>query len=383
MPPPNTPAHRPPAQGDTLKSLLARPATLDRIAAIAPKCLSPERVVKVMLLTFSRDSKLWRCTPQSLLAALMRCAQFGLEPDGRLVHLIPYKDQVNIIIDWKGLVEIARRNGIECNATLVYEEDEFDLLPDDGSGRCFLKHGINARKPRTKILGAYSRSRRIDGSGQIDYEWMSLSEIESIQKRSESAREGKGPWITDFGEMARKTVLRRHSKRWPLCAEDRTALDDEDDRAVDIRPARNVTATARPVFEEDDEDETRQIGNAPPESPPEESKEAPKNKTKPEGKTTKAKAETVDVQTKQDVTPDPALYEKLELMVTEEWGANFEIFKAAIIDLGHLPDANRWKGYEDIPPEIVAAILSKPKGYANQVITKKEELERGSEEASQ
>lgn len=360
-------------QADTLKSLLAKPATIERIAAIAPKHLSPERVVKIMLLTFNRDSKLWRCTPQSLLAALMRVAEFGLEPDGRLVHLIPYKDQVNVIIDWKGLVEIARRNGIESNATLVYEEDDFELLPDDGSGKCFLRHTVNPRKPRTKILGAYSRSRRLDGTGQIDYEFMTLSEIEAVRKRSAAANDG--PWVTDFGEMARKTVLRRHSKRWPLCAEDRAALDEDDDRAVDIRSTRNLTTTSRPVFDDDDEDDRPQIKDGSSDDREQEDKEkeeAAKSKAKSE-KPTKPKSEPAKEVRKE---PEPEVYLRLEAMVAEEWGANFAILKGAIVDLGHLPDAIQWKSYQDIPEQTVIAILNKPRGYANAVMVKKEELEK-------
>ncbi|HXD11553.1 MAG TPA: recombinase RecT, partial [Anaerolineales bacterium] len=130
-------------QPDTIKSLLSRPEVLDRIRAVAPKYLSAERVAKILLLTCQRDQKLLRCTPQSLLAAVMRAAQMGLEPDGRLCHLIPYKDTVNVIIDWKGLVEIARRNGLEAKAVLVRERDDFECLEDDGSGRTNLRHQVN------------------------------------------------------------------------------------------------------------------------------------------------------------------------------------------------------------------------------------------------
>jgi recombination protein RecT len=46
---------------------------------------------------------------------------------------------------------------------------------------------------------------------------MTQREIQDVRSRSKAAQ--NGPWVTDFGEMARKTVVRRAAKYWPLSPE--------------------------------------------------------------------------------------------------------------------------------------------------------------------
>jgi hypothetical protein len=58
-----------------------------------------------------------------------------------------------------------------------------------------------------------------DGSQLLEV--MSLEEIEKVRKVSRAAN--NGPWVSWWGEMARKTVMRRLSKRLPMS----TDLEDE------------------------------------------------------------------------------------------------------------------------------------------------------------
>ena len=70
----------------------------------------------------------------------------------------------------------------------------------------------------------------------VKAEVMTTEEVERIRARSKAGKEG--PWVTDWNEMAKKTVFRRLSKWLPLSAEYRDAVDKDDDV---------LDAVARPV----------------------------------------------------------------------------------------------------------------------------------------
>ena len=73
---------------------------------------------------------------------------------------------------------------------------------------------------RGDCLGAFCVVELNDGA--VHRERMSVAEIESIRARSKAGK--SGPWVTDWDEMARKTVFRRASKWIPLSADIADAL---------------------------------------------------------------------------------------------------------------------------------------------------------------
>ena len=83
-----------------------------QIARALPRTMSPERFARIALTATYKNPKLLNCTRESLLQCLMELSAIGLEPDGRRAHLIPFKDQCTLIIDYKGIAELIRRNGV-------------------------------------------------------------------------------------------------------------------------------------------------------------------------------------------------------------------------------------------------------------------------------
>ena len=69
---------------------------------------------------------------------------------------------------------------------------------------------------------------------------MSVDEIEAIRRRSKAGN--SGPWVTDWNEMAKKTVFRRLTKWLPLSPEFRDAVeaDDEPSAPIEVRQAKVV-----------------------------------------------------------------------------------------------------------------------------------------------
>ena len=211
-----------------IRSLIQSDAGKKQFALALPKHIKPDRFVRVALTAFTKNPKLLHCTQQSLLSALLDCSSMGIEPDGRKAHLIPYGDKCTLIVDYKGLVDIARRSGeiADIHADVVCEGDKFDYNFGTDSK---LVH-VPAIKGRGNVFAVYSFVRLKDGSSS--FEVMNVEEIEKIHMRSKAANDG--PWKTDWNEMAKKTVFRRHSKWLPVSSEFQNAIDKDYDTPPDI-----------------------------------------------------------------------------------------------------------------------------------------------------
>jgi len=216
-----------------IKSLLEGPDFQAAVEKAIPSHLKPERFVRIALSAMTRTPKLYDCTPESLFRCLLDLSALGLEPDGRRAHLIPYGKECTLIIDYKGLAELAMRSGIVSNihADVVCENDTFEY--DRGELK---KHAIDFRKARGAMFAAYALVRFKDGTEKCEV--MNKDQIEVIRKRSRAGN--AGPWKTDFDEMAKKTVFRRLSKWLPLSAEFRDALEKDDDELTDLRVEREA-----------------------------------------------------------------------------------------------------------------------------------------------
>jgi recombination protein RecT len=225
----------------TLRDKLNNPAQLQEIARALPAHMSADRMARVTLTAMTRTPKLAECEPASFFQCLMTCSQWGLEPDGRHAHLIPFENrkrgvvECQLIIDYKGFVQLAMRTGniasIHCDA--VCENDEFDY--DCGE---VLRHKIDFRKPRGEAYAFVCIIKMKDGGKKCEV--MTRDEVEAIRRRSRSAN--NGPWVTDFNEMAKKTVFRRASKWIELSSEIRDAFEHDDKDYVDGRVTARQTA---------------------------------------------------------------------------------------------------------------------------------------------
>jgi len=216
------------------------------VAEVLPKHLTAERIVRVAITAVMGKPQILSIvqTPvgkASLLNALLRCSQAGLELDGRLAHLVPFGDTLQLIFDYKGLLTLAKRNGVDAKAVVVRENDDFDYTEDDGTGKTLVQHRFDPFAERGAVIGVYSRA--VSDGKAADYEFMSKADVDAIRKRSRAS--GNGPWVTDYDEMAKKTVLRRHSKRWDLDPDIRASVYNDDD-TPDFEP--KPLEVNRPLF---------------------------------------------------------------------------------------------------------------------------------------
>jgi len=232
----------------TLKQTLSSATMREQFARALPKHLSPERFCRIAITALTRTPKLADCTQESLMKCLLDLSAFGLEPDGRRAHLIPYKDQCTLIIDWKGLAELAMRSGIiaKLHADIVCENDVFEY--DLGE---VVRHTVNWKAPRGAMYAAYALAVTKDGAKFCAV--LTKDEIDGIRGRSRSGN--NGPWVTDYNEMAKKTAFRRLAKWLPLSAEFRDAQDkDEEPMEREIQAA--VVPPVKALFDKPKEPET-------------------------------------------------------------------------------------------------------------------------------
>lgn len=197
-----------------IRSYIQSDVVKKQIAMVLPKHLTPDVMARVVCTAILKTPKLAQCKIESLLQSVMLLSQFGLLPDGRSAHLIPYGDVCTAIIDYKGYMARASENGLQ-NITydIVCFNDKFTWKrTEDGLE---FNHEIDFRVPdRGDMFAAYCTWK--NAQGLFEGEIMTKLEIDTIRKRSKAS--SSGPWVTDYNEMAKKTVVRRSAKRWPLDA---------------------------------------------------------------------------------------------------------------------------------------------------------------------
>jgi recombination protein RecT len=221
---------------ESLKTLFEK--CKGNIAALLPKHLTPERIIKITLSAASRNPRLIECSGQSILKSILLCSEMGLEPSGALggAHLVPYKNgktgryEAQAIPDYRGLMDLARRSGeiTTIDSACVYEKDFFEY--EKGLNPKLI-HKPSISGERGKIIGAYSVTKFKDGGYQVEF--MTRDELDAVKNRSRAS--SSGPWQTDFDQMCRKTVIRRNLKYCPKSAQLVKALEAENVIEQDLR----------------------------------------------------------------------------------------------------------------------------------------------------
>ncbi|MCO5085113.1 MAG: recombinase RecT [Mesorhizobium sp.] len=224
----------------------------DQFKAVLPAHIPVERFARVVMTAIQNNPQLLQAPRKELFNASMKAAQDGLLPDGREGALVLRKSKNSFSITWQPMIAGVRkkaRNSGEIStwdAHVVYANDFFQFQLGDAPQ---INHTYDLKQDRGEPVGAYSVCVLKDGSKS--YEVMSTSEINAIRDRSDGWKAFKGgyvkstPWSTDWAEMARKTVAKRHSKVLPMS----TDLDDlirRDDELYDMKGAKDEAQERRP-----------------------------------------------------------------------------------------------------------------------------------------
>jgi len=288
-------------RGQFLTTLNQKLSELEpKLALLLPRYLPAKRFFTICYDSVTRTPALQECTIPSILKCVVEAAEIGLEVGGPKKHayLVPFRNnktgkrEAQLIIGYIGLAHLAYDAGgvgniqahvVRARDHFRYEESPLVLehVPFDepcptcgGMGEVKVKAEGNsalktcdacegtARQPRGRAIKYYTVATLSDG-GQ-SFEVMDRADVERIRMRSKA--KDSGPWVTDFDEMAKKTVFKRHEKWLPKTDGEGAArlarAIELDNQTVGLEEAANAAAvetTARPMPHEIlDEDDNRQ-----------------------------------------------------------------------------------------------------------------------------
>jgi recombination protein RecT len=213
-------------------------AMAPQFAAALPKHITAEKFTRVAMTAIQNNSDLQNADRNSLFGSIVRLAQDGLLPDGREAAIVMFGNKAQAMPMIAGILKKVRQSGevAKLSAQVVYEKDEF--VWSLGFDEDVTHNPPPLDQPRGKAIGAYATAVLKDGSRLLEV--MSFEEIEKV--RSVSRAKGNGPWVAWWGEMARKTVMRRLSKRLPMS----TDLEDTFDRDETL-PQDHATGNRGPA----------------------------------------------------------------------------------------------------------------------------------------
>lgn len=257
---------KPQSPVDKVAHMLASPSMQAQIKAALPRHMTPERLARIVTTEIRKVPKLAECNAVSFFGAVIQCAQLGLEPGNALGHayLLPYGRDVQLIIGYRGMIDLARRSGqiVSIDARAVYEGDKFECTLGLDPHIDHVPDWNNPNRTKAeKLQFVYAVAKLKDGGIQFDV--MSRAEVEAIRSRSKAGN--GGPWKTDYTAMALKSVVRRLFKFLPVSIEMQTAvgLDERADAGLSQDNGAIIDGQFSQVDEDGVIDDAPQLGNQP------------------------------------------------------------------------------------------------------------------------
>lgn len=202
-----------------------------------------------LITAINSNDKLAKCKPESVLNAALTAASMDLpiNPNLGFAYIVPYGDEAQFQMGWKGFVQLAQRSGFykTINVTDIREgelkdrhrlsgEIEFEFIANDD------------HRDKLPIVGYVSYFRLMNGFEKTLYMTAEEVEAHAVEYSKSYAYDKKknytsSNWSTNFEAMARKTVLKLLiSKYGPMntqlqeaVTKDQAVIDDNEIVYVD------------------------------------------------------------------------------------------------------------------------------------------------------
>jgi len=208
--------------------------------AALPAHVSVEKFTRVAQTAIQNQPDLANVDRKSLFGAIVRLAQDGLLPDGREAAIVKFGDKAQAMPMIAGILKKIRQSGevSYISAHVVYSNDKFKWTL--GFDENVEHEPAPLDQEPGEPIAAYAVAVLKDGSKLLEV--MRKSDIEKVRNVSRS--KGAGPWVQWWSEMARKTVMRRLSKRLPMSSDLDDAFERDETLTIDhsAAPANDITA---------------------------------------------------------------------------------------------------------------------------------------------
>lgn len=230
-------------------------ASSQALLSLLPDEAAVRRFQRVTLQAIEKSPAVAECTPDSIIAAVMEAASYGLEPTGGVggAHLVPRSKKVSrkgepdrwekraqLVIDYRGAVQLVtrrRRDGspsavLAVSAEAVKEGDEFAYAKGTSPS---IEHtpSLSPTRSASATTHVYAVAEMREGVPQFVV--MDHAEVEAIRQREKA--DAFSPWSTDWDEMAKKTAVKRLVKLLPVEPDVRAILSREDEDREAPSPA--------------------------------------------------------------------------------------------------------------------------------------------------
>jgi len=189
------------------------------VASVAPKHISPERLLRVAYQAIVKTPQLTTCNQLSLVNAIIEASQLGLEISGPLgqATILPFKGEATLIVEYRGKIALAYNSGMvkTFSAHPVYANDtfsyEYGMNPN-------IRH-IPASGERGKLIAAYASIKYLNGGEDFEV----VDHAMAMRSKEKSPAKGSkfSPWniVADEWTMWVKTAIHQLSKRIPQSPE--------------------------------------------------------------------------------------------------------------------------------------------------------------------
>lgn len=229
-------------------------------AVLADRSINFDREAEFAIQVLSSNDyaiKIAQSNRQSVINAVTNIAAIGisLNPAKKQAYLVPRDGRICLDLSYMGLADLATASGSIkwVKAGVVHANDKFVLNGFDRPP----EHSFDPfSKDRGEAVGVYVVAKTADG----DYltEAMSADEVNAIRDRSSAWRawvekKRSCPWVTDWAEMAKKTVVKRAYKLWPKTERLDQAIHhlntDGEEGLYELAPKAAPAAEEKAVFD--------------------------------------------------------------------------------------------------------------------------------------